>query len=65
MLPTIKLVAAMPEPLVGHFLHPGDPSGRTALCGQPILGVPTNGIEHVVCFRCQCFAEVHDAAVIA
>ena len=25
---------------VGHYVHPSDPSGRTALCDAPILGIP-------------------------
>jgi len=36
---------------IGHYLHPDDPSGRTALCGVEILGVPSFG-EFTVCEDC-------------
>ena len=37
---------------IGHYLHPDDPSNRTALCGAEILGVPTGDIECVLCSKC-------------
>ena len=30
-------------PPIGHCAHPDDPSERTALCGEEILGVPAFG----------------------
>src|SRR5581483_1404186 len=38
---------------IGHYAHPRDPSGRTALCGREILGVPTGDIPCEVCLDCQ------------
>jgi hypothetical protein len=48
-------------PLVGHFLHPDDPSGRTALCGVKIYGIPTFG-EFQVCTDCRTLRMAGDAA---
>lgn len=33
----------MAELPVAHYIHPDDPSGRTALCGVEILGIPSFG----------------------
>jgi hypothetical protein len=65
--PKIVEVAIRREtaPLIGHHLHPHDPTGRTALCGVEILGVPTNGIEHVLCFDCGALAMAGDWAPCA
>jgi hypothetical protein len=46
---------------VGHYAHPRDPSKRTALCGDPILGVPTFGTFEV-CTECQEYAAAQDWA---
>ena len=48
-------------PPVGHHLHPDDPSGRTALCGVKILGVPAFG-EFVTCTDCRTLRMADDAA---
>jgi hypothetical protein len=45
---------------VGHYAHPDDPSGRTALCGQPILGVETGDTPHVLCTHCAVCAASND-----
>ena len=46
---------------IGHFVHPDDPSGRTALCGVEILGIPTFG-EFEVCTDCRTLRMAQDAA---
>ena len=38
---------------VGHFLNPFDPSGRTALCGAKILGVPVGNQPYELCAACE------------
>jgi hypothetical protein len=44
---------------LGHYAHPDDPSKRTALCGEPILGVPSFGMFDV-CVRFQILFEAED-----
>ena len=48
-------------PLIGHYAHPLDPSERTALCGEQILGVPAFG-EFQACLPCQVNREAQDLA---
>jgi len=45
----------------GHYVQPDDPSGRTALCGVKILGVPAFG-EFQVCTDCRTLRMADDAA---
>jgi hypothetical protein len=49
----------MAELPVAHRLHPDDPSGRTALCGVEILGVPSFGTFET-CLKCQVLFEAQD-----
>ncbi len=45
---------------IGHYMHPHDPSGRTALCGAEILGVESFG-EFETCFKCQVLYATGDS----
>jgi hypothetical protein len=46
---------------IGHYVHPDDPSGRTALCGVGIHGIPSFG-DFVVCTDCRTLRMADDAA---
>jgi hypothetical protein len=50
---------------IAHYLHPDHPSGRTALCGVEILGVPTAGAEFTLCNVCAVLRQAQDWAPLA
>jgi hypothetical protein len=49
---------------IGHYPHPDDPSGKTALCGRKIYGIPTFD-EFVLCVDCETCRVADDPAPLA